>query len=146
MTAPILLTKLRRISTPKGDVLHCLKSTDSGFAGFGEAYFSMVLPNDTKGWKKHNRMTLNLAVVVGAVRFLVRDPSPPYPQIFDIVLSPDEEDLYQRLTIPPGYWIAFRGVSPTESMLVNIASIPHDPNEADTLPLSTFCIADENQR
>ncbi len=145
MTTSVTLTKLRRISTPKGDVLHCLKSTDSGFVGFGEAYFSMVLPNDTKGWKRHNRMTLNLAVVVGAVRFLVRDSSPPHAQILDVVLSPDEEALYQRLTVPPGYWVAFRGVSSRESMLVNIASIPHDPTEADTVALSTFSVSDEKQ-
>ena len=36
----VSVTPLKRIFTPKGDVLHALKSSDSDFCGFGEAYFS----------------------------------------------------------------------------------------------------------
>lgn len=142
MTDMVSLTKLRRIATPKGAVLHCLKATDAGFAGFGEAYFSLVLPRETKGWKKHNRMTLNLAVPSGAVRFVVRDGKSPHEVVTDTVLSPEGDETYQRLTVPPGFWVAFRGVGTGESIVINIASIPHDPQEADVLDLSAFPIAD----
>ena len=41
---------------------------------------------------------------------------------------------YQRLTVPPGIWVAFSGEGPGENIVLNIASIPHDPVEAETLP------------
>ena len=40
--ADILITPLRRIETTGGDVLHAMKHSDEGSAGFGEAYFSWV--------------------------------------------------------------------------------------------------------
>jgi dTDP-4-dehydrorhamnose 3,5-epimerase len=47
---------------------------------------------------------------------------------------------YQRLTVPPGVWMAFKGQSQGLNMLLNIGSIPHDPAEADNLPLKNDLI------
>ncbi len=66
----IQVTQLKRISVIGGDVLHALKCTDTGFQGFGEAYFSMAEAGAVKAWKLHRRMTLNLVVPVGEVRFV----------------------------------------------------------------------------
>ena len=38
---------------------------------------------------------------------------------------------YGRLTVPPNLWLAFKGVGVQESLLLNVASIPHDPNEVE---------------
>ena len=38
----IILTPLKRINHPKGDIFHAMKKTDLGFEGFGEAYFSTI--------------------------------------------------------------------------------------------------------
>jgi dTDP-4-dehydrorhamnose 3,5-epimerase len=131
----VQLTPLKRIEGEAGKVLHALKKTDDSFAGFGEAYFSTVLPGKTKGWKKHREMTLNVIVPVGAIRFVMyddREDSATKGSVQEVILSPDN---YQRLTVPPGIWMAFHGEGVTENMLLNMASIPHDPNEADNLPL-----------
>ena len=47
--AGLLFTPLRRIPTANGEVRHGLRASDVGFAGFGEAYFSEVLPGAIKG-------------------------------------------------------------------------------------------------
>ena len=39
----VLLTPLKQITHPKGDVFHAMKCVDPGFEGFGEVYFSSVL-------------------------------------------------------------------------------------------------------
>lgn len=135
MTAPFL-TPLKRIETPKGDVLHGMKASDPGYAGFGEAYFSQVFFGETKGWKRHLRMTLNLVCVVGLIRVMVRDEAGH--MVLDAQLSPDTPDLYCRLTVPPGYFVAFTGQAEQPSMLLNVASIPHDPDEAETRALDAF--------
>lgn len=128
------LTPLRRIAVDQGDVLHAIKATDAGFQGFGEAYFSLIAPGAVKGWKRHRRMTLNLIVPVGRVRFVVHDDSTGSEAF---VLSPDAER-HARLTVPPGLWMAFQGLSDAESVVLNVASLPHDPDEAESSALDAI--------
>ncbi len=134
----LLLTPLKRIPLPAGDVLHGMKKDDPGFAGFGEAYFSIVHSGIIKGWKRHNRMTLNLVVPQGCVGFAVCDDRGGAPMFRHVALSPDSNETYQRLTVQPGLWVAFRGEGAGTNMLLNLASIAHQPDEADNRPLDAF--------
>lgn len=123
----VLVTPLKRIPVAGGDVLHGMKCTDPGFAGFGEAYFSMVEAGAIKAWKRHLRMTLNLVVPVGRVRFVLMD---------DAGLRRDIEigdDRYARLTVPPGLWFGFQGLAAPRSLVLNVADMPHDPDEVEKL-------------
>lgn len=126
----VTLTPLKQILHPKGDIFHAMKVNDNGFSGFGEAYFSTVNKNDIKGWKKHTEMTLNLVVVTGEVEFVVHDGD----DFFNVKLSKKN---YQRLTVKPNLWLAFRGLD-DENMLLNLASIEHDPNESENVDLDIF--------
>ena len=135
----VKLHPLKRIYNPKGDILHALKSTDDGYQGFGEAYFTQIHPGEVKGWKRHNRMTLNLVVVNGKVKFVIYDDRPDsttYGAFCEIVLSP--EDNYQRLTIAPGLWLAFCGQGNNTSLLLDIIPEPHDDTEGDRMALDSF--------
>ena len=53
MLNKIIITSLSQIKVPGGDVFHSIKKNDSGYNGFGEAYFSFIKKNAIKGWKKH---------------------------------------------------------------------------------------------
>ena len=126
----VVLTPLKQIHNPKGDVFHAMKRIDEGFAGFGEAYFSTINQNDIKGWKKHTEMTLNLVVVSGEVEFVLYDGD----GFFNVKLSKKN---YQRLTVRPNLWLAFRGLS-DENMLLNLASIEHNQNESENVDIGAF--------
>ncbi len=63
----VILTPLKKITHLKGDILHAMKKSEKEFSGFGEAYFSSVYKGKIKGWKKHNKMTLNIIVVKGEI-------------------------------------------------------------------------------
>lgn len=131
----LLLTPERRIAHPKGDIMHAMKRSSPGFSGFGEAYFSMVWTGETKGWKRHRRATLNLFVPVGKVRFVVYDDragSASAGRFNEFVLG---EDNHMRLTVPPGLWVAFRGLGAQGNVLINISNEEHDPTEADNVGL-----------
>lgn len=128
----VILTPLKRIPSEKGDVLHGMKSTESTFCGFGEAYFTQIRPGYTKGWKRHNRMTLNLVVVHGKVKFVVYDEQEMCFE--EIILSPESN--FQRLTLAPGLWMAFHGMDDEVSTVMDIIPEPHDPTEADNVELS----------
>jgi len=131
----LVLTPLKQIFHPQGNIYHGMKKSSPGYVGFGEAYFSTVHCGDIKGWKKHLRMTLNLVVPIGAIKFVMyddRESSITYKSYLSVDISKDN---YQRLTIPPGIWVAFKGMGMSENLLLNIASIEHDPSESEVLPL-----------
>lgn len=127
----ILLVPLPRIETAGGDVLHAMKQNDAGYAGFGEAYFSWVSAGSVKAWKRHMRMTMNLVVPVGKVRFVFRLDGVNEFRVEEIGV-----DRYARITVPPGIWFGFQGLAAPQSLVLNIANIPHDPNEVERLALS----------
>ncbi|MBP6163247.1 MAG: dTDP-4-dehydrorhamnose 3,5-epimerase family protein [Aliarcobacter sp.] len=132
----VILTPLKQIVNPKGDLYHAMKQSDNGYKSFGEAYFSTVIKDEIKGWKKHTVMVLNLIVPIGAVEFIIYDDridSSTKNQFFSLILS---QENYQRLTVPAGVWMAFKGIGEDLNMLLNIASIEHDPSEAITKQLT----------
>ena len=127
----ILLTKEKQILHEKGDIFHIMKKSSNGFSDFGEAYFTTIKKNEIKGWKKHKKMTLNLTVPVGEVEFVITDGKGNFSKYN---LSPKK---YSRLTIPPCFWVAFRGISDF-NLVINIADLEHNPDEAENIDLESF--------
>ena len=130
----MLLTPLKRVFHPSGDILHAMKASSPGFNGFGEAYFSIIQKDFIKGWKRHNRLTLNLVVPVGSIRFVIydnRNAKKDTPEFFDVTINRDN---YMRLTIPPGVWVCFKGLEES-NLLMNIIAEEHDMAESDNIPL-----------
>ena len=125
----VILTPLKQINNLKGDIYHAMKKSDDGFDGFGEAYFSTIYKDAIKGWKKHTQMTLNLVVPLGEIKFVVYDEN--IKEFFSVKLSKNN---YQRLTIQAGLWTAFIGMEKS-NILLNLASIEHNPNEAINMEL-----------
>lgn len=134
----VMISSQKRIFNPKGDILHGMKNSDSGYAGFGEVYFSMVHCGAMKGWKRHRLATLNIVVPYGAIRFIVyddRSDSLTQGKFLDITASSKN---YVRLTICPGLWMAFMGIGDGVNILTNICNMEHDPGESDNCELGTI--------
>lgn len=121
----IIVTPLKRVPVSGGDVLHAMKRSDPGFVDIGEAYFSQIEQGAVKAWKRHLRMTLNLVVPIGAVRFVFVDDK---GETREEVVG---QDRYVRLTVPPCIWFGFKGLVEPYSLLLNVADIPHDPAEIE---------------
>jgi dTDP-4-dehydrorhamnose 3,5-epimerase len=127
----VLTTPLQIISHPKGNILHAMKKNDQGYAGFGEVYFSIVNQNEIKAWKKHSLMTLNLTVPQGKVKFVVFDKRSGSPSFMLFNVFEVSQENYFRLTIPPGVWFGFKGLGADLNLILNVANIPHDPEEVE---------------
>jgi len=129
---------LRQIHDERGKVMHMLKTTDEHFQQFGEIYFSTIFPGVIKAWHIHKEMTLNYAVPIGRIKFVMYDDRPTSPtkgEIQELILGPDN---YMLVIVPPGVWNGFKGIDTQMSLVANCATIPHDPNEIDRLdPLSS---------
>lgn len=134
----LLVTPERRLESPKGDVLRAIKRSSPGFVGFGETYFSTVHEGVIKGWRRHNRVTLNLVVPVGRIRFVLHDDrlgSASHGRFSDVTLGGPH---HARLTVPPGLWMAFQGLGTGTSVLLNLIDEEHDPTESNTVEIDAF--------
>lgn len=134
MIEGVQLSPQQIIAVDEGDVLHGLKSTDPSFHGFGEAYFSTIDKGRVKAWKMHRKMVLNFLVPVGRIQFVIHDAN--QPGVFDEITLSREN--YQRLTVAPGLWVGFTSDNEGQNLLLNVASIPHDPVEIERLPPDAF--------
>ena len=120
---------LRKIPDERGAILHMLREDDPYFERFGEIYFSAVYPGVIKGWHIHKKMTLNYAVIVGAIKLVLyddREGSPTKGQVQELVVG---EENYCLVTIPPMVWNGFKGVGTETAIVANCATLPHDPTE-----------------
>jgi len=133
----VALTPLKQFPLEHGDVLRGLKSNDNGFEGFGEAYFSFIIFNKIKAWKKHRKATLNIIVPIGEIQFVIyddREDSPTFENFYSVSLSRNN---YQRLTIPPMLWMGFKG-NGKQNLLLDIMNIRHDLDDEDRSPVESF--------
>ena len=130
----VILTPLKQIIHPRGDILHAMKRSDNGFDGFGEAYFSTINQGDIKGWKKHTKVTMNIVVPIGAIKFTIYNDITH--DFLEVIIS---QDNYQRLTVSPELWVSFKGIG-CNNILLNIANIEHNPFEAINIELDKIKI------
>lgn len=127
----LIITSVREIDVQGGNVIHGIRKSDIGYQGFGEAYFSCIEYGAIKAWKMHKKMTLNLIVPKGLVRFIIfdnRKKSLSYKKFDEVIMSRKKPT---RLTIPPLLWFGFQGIDQSTSLVLNIANIEHDPSEVE---------------
>ncbi|MBO6948173.1 MAG: dTDP-4-dehydrorhamnose 3,5-epimerase family protein [Rhodospirillales bacterium] len=133
----VIRKPLRIIPDDRGAIMHMLRRDWPEFTDFGEVYYSCVAPGAVKAWRRHTRMTMQLTVPHGAVELVLYDARPGSPTEGEVqieTLSPDDPDTYALMIVPPGVWNGFRGIADDTSVVTNCASIPHDPDESDSLP------------
>ncbi len=140
----VVITPLRQIIDDRGAVLHMLRNDAADFQGFGECYFSEVVPGAVKAWKRHTLQTQNLAVPVGRVRLVIYDNrvgSKSYGRL--LVLDLGRPDAYVRVQVPPGLWYGFSCISALPALLVNCADMPHRLAESEQIsmeaPIIPYC-------
>ena len=120
----IKIQKLKIIKIPAGNIMRILKKKNLTKGGFGEAYFSKIKFRSIKAWKYHKKMFLNLTVPVGKVKFVFYSEKDDRFRVIEIA-----EKKYSRITVPPKIWFGSKGMSKSESIILNITNIEHNPKE-----------------
>ena len=136
MIEGIKIIPLNQIFDERGKVMHMMRNDSEIFNQFGEIYFSVTFPGVVKAWHLHKEMTLNYAVVSGAIKFVFYDDrvdSKTKGKIQEIFVSPEN---YSLIHIPPGIWNGFKSVGNDSSILANCSTIPHDQNEIIRKPFN----------
>lgn len=130
----IKVIELNKISTNKsGEVMHYIKRSDIGYIDFGEVYFSWINYGMIKAWKKHLKMTLNLVVPYGSVRFVFYLPDEDKFRIEEIGYKN-----YKRIVVPPGIWFGFKGIEKEKNLVSNFSDVQHNPNEVMQVDKNKF--------
>jgi len=66
----IKVTSLKIVKQSKGNIMRVLRKRELKKWNFQEAYFSKIKSGKVKAWKFHTKMTLNLVVPSGKVKFV----------------------------------------------------------------------------
>ena len=104
--------------------MHILKKKQLRNWTFGEAYFSKIKFGKIKAWKYHLKMTLNLVVAHGKVKFVFYSDKKKRFKIIKI-----GERQHYRLIVPPKIWFGFKGLSKSESTILNLTNSKYDSKE-----------------
>lgn len=137
MIQDVHLTPLKVIADERGAVLHMLKHTDDVFTGFGEVYFSTIMPGQRKAWRRHQQATSQIAAPIGLVRIVLCDQraeSATSGVVSEVEIG---ESNYQLLTIPPNIWYALQNIGTTAALLANCSSTTHEPALVERLDLES---------
>jgi dTDP-4-dehydrorhamnose 3,5-epimerase len=131
----VTVTGLKEIRDQRGAVLHMLRADSPDFNGFGECYFSEVLPGAVKAWKRHKLQTQMIAVPVGRVLMAIYDNREGSSTKGELqVIELGRPDAYFCIRIPPGVWYGFQCIAAVPTLLVNCCDLPHDPTEGESQP------------
>ena len=106
----------------KGDVFKILNHKSKNYKGFGELYITTLNKGASKGWNFHKRMTCNLFVIKGKVKFFLKKDNKSINKILS-------EDTNQILTLKPKVWFKIVNLVKQKSKIINFANLVHNNNE-----------------
>ncbi len=116
--------KLKIIKLSEGNIMHVIKGKELKKLKPAEIYFSKVKFGKVKAWKYHKKMSLNLTVPVGNVKFVFYSGKGNKYKVVQI-----GEKKYVRLIVPPKIWFGFKGLKKPESIILNLANFQHSKKE-----------------
>lgn len=136
----VIVKPLKQFVDDRGAVMRVFRNYDHD-VDVNEVYISRVNHGVVKGWKRHHKMTQRFVVPYGSMKLVLfdgREDSPTKGIRMEIIL--DAKDNYQQLTVPHGVWYAFGCLSDDFALMLNVADMIHEDNEADVLPLENDVI------
>ena len=136
MIESLIITELKQFNNERGSIYHGMRQSDQGYQGFEEIYFSFIKTGIIKAWKMHKKMTLNLVVPVGEVRFnFIELENNAIKNRSQITIGSSN---YSRITVPPSIIFGFKGISDGINVVTNISNLVHDDEECINLEENSF--------
>ncbi len=123
--------KLKVIPDERGRLAEILRSDDEIFIKFGQVYFTTVYPGVVKAWHYHKKQYDNFCVVKGMLKLVLydtREDSPTKGEINEFFIGDHNPMLVQ---IPNNVYHGFKGISETETVVINISTEPYSPDNPD---------------
>lgn len=123
----VIIRPLKKIADERGTIMHGVKR-DNILNEFGEVYFKKLYFGVINGWHVHEKLILNYICIFGMIKLVLydmRESSPTKGAFQELFIG---EDNYCMVHIPTGIANGSKGMGSPYSIMVNVASEPHDPN------------------
>lgn len=124
MSKKLMINKFKIKKNNRGNIYKIISKKSKFYCGFSELYISCIKKNETKGWNKHKKMTLNLFVIKGKIRIEIYKNNRKTRKILN-------ENSLKILTILPNTWVKFINLSQNSSKIINFANLMHNKNEME---------------
>jgi len=134
----ILISETITIPNDLGDIIKIVKCGEQQTNNISEVYCSWLISNKIKAWKKQKIQTMNLFVIIGAIRFVFIDDN---DEVMKIDINSNSNRL---LTIPPGIWYGFKCISNNNGLILNSTDVVHNPNLVTRKPVDYFPVSHFN--
>ncbi len=117
----VKIKPLKHIPDERGWLMECLRSDDVGmFEKFGQVYVTAVYSGVVKAWHYHKLQDDHFVVLHGMAKVVLyddREGSPTRGEINEFFMGERNPLL---LKIPRGVYHGFKGISPGETIVMNI--------------------------
>lgn len=127
----VLIKQLRVIPDERGYLMEILRSDDSFFQSFGQAYLTVVYPDVVKGWHYHKVQTDHFCVVKGMAKVVLYDEraeSPTRGEVNEFFIGEKNPAV---LVIPNGVLHGMKGVGVEPALLLNLPTHAYDHANPD---------------
>jgi dTDP-4-dehydrorhamnose 3,5-epimerase len=131
MIQDVKTKRLRLIPDERGYLMEMLRNDWPEFETFGQVYITAVYPGVVKAWHYHKLQTDFFICVSGMGKVVLydsREDSPTRGEINEFYLGIQNPML---LTIPPGVYHGFKGISPELTLIINVPTRTYDYETPD---------------
>lgn len=127
----VKIKRLKFIPDERGRLMEMLRADDEIFIKFGQIYMTTVYPSVVKGWHYHKKQVDNFVCIKGMIKLVLydlREGSPTKGEINEFFIGEHNPILIQ---IPAYVFHGFKGISETESVVINCPTEPYNYEEPD---------------
>jgi dTDP-4-dehydrorhamnose 3,5-epimerase len=131
----VKVKQLKPIADERGRLMEMLRHDDKEFIKFGQIYMTTCYPGVVKGWHYHKKQLDNFICVKGMLKLVLydsREGSKTKGEVNEFFMGEHNQILVQ---IPKDVYHGFKGISETESIIINCCTEAYDRNDPDEFRL-----------
>jgi dTDP-4-dehydrorhamnose 3,5-epimerase len=129
----VSIKPLRVIPDERGRLMEMLRCDDPQFEKFGQVYMTTNYCGVVKAWHAHSKQADNVTCVYGMIKLVLWDGRPnssTREELQEIFIGQDNPCLVH---IPPGVYHGWKGISPGESLTINLVTEPYNYLQPDEI-------------
>lgn len=134
----VKIKKLKIVPDNRGRLMEILRCDDEIFEKFGQVYVTTAFPGIVKAWHYHKKQDDHFVCLMGKIKLALYDErqgSKTKGEINEFILSLDDPFMVK---IPKMVYHGFKGIADSESMILNVPTMPYNRNEPDEFRVDAF--------
>jgi dTDP-4-dehydrorhamnose 3,5-epimerase len=131
MIQGVMIKQLKPIPDERGRLMEMIRKDDDIFVKFGQIYMTTVNPGTVKAWHFHKLQLDNFVVVKGMLKLVLYDSRPKSKTNGEVNEFFMGEHNNIAVQIPKNVYHGFKGISETETIVINMPTESYNPKNPD---------------